>query len=55
MSVSLPAWQPSRRSLRRLSYPLTVADAVETGDIIPLFQAISAVIYQALLMLLDYL
>jgi len=38
-----------------LSDPLTVADAVETGEITPLFQAISAVIYQALLTILDYL
>jgi len=38
-----------------LSDPLTVADAVETGDITPLFREISAVIYQALLTILDYL
>lgn len=38
-----------------LSEPLTVADAVETGEIAPLFREISAVIYQALLTLLDYL
>jgi len=38
-----------------LSDPLTVADAVETGEIAPLFQEIAAVIYQALLTLLDYL
>jgi hypothetical protein len=38
-----------------LSDPLTVADAVETGEIGPLFQEIAAVIYQALLTLLDYL
>jgi hypothetical protein len=38
-----------------LSDPVTVADAVETGEITPLFQEIAAVIYQALLTLLDYL
>jgi len=38
-----------------LSDPVTVADAVETGEIAPLFQAVAAVIYQALLTLLDYL
>ena len=38
-----------------LSDPVTVADAVETGEIAPLFQEIAAVIYQALLTLLDYL
>jgi hypothetical protein len=38
-----------------LSDPVTVADAVETGEIAPLFNEIAAVIYQALLMLLDYL
>jgi hypothetical protein len=38
-----------------LSNPVTVADAVETGEIAPLFQEIAAVIYQALLTLLDYL
>jgi hypothetical protein len=38
-----------------LTDPLTVADAVETGEIAPLFQEIAAVIYQALLTLLDYL
>jgi hypothetical protein len=38
-----------------LSDPLTVADAVETGEIGPLFREIAAVIYQALLTLLDYL
>ena len=37
-----------------LSDPVTVADAVETGEIAPLFQEIAAVIYQALLTLLDY-
>jgi hypothetical protein len=38
-----------------LSDPVTVADAVETGEIAPLFTQIAAVIYQALLTLLDYL
>ena len=38
-----------------LSDPVTVADAVETGEITPLFNEIAAVIYQALLVLLDYL
>ena len=38
-----------------LSDPVTVADAVETGAIAPLFTEIAAVIYQALLTLLDYL
>jgi len=38
-----------------LSDPVTVADAVETGEVTPLFQEIAAVIYQALLTLLDYL
>ncbi|MSO57399.1 MAG: hypothetical protein EXQ55_10855 [Acidobacteria bacterium] len=38
-----------------LSDPFTVADAVETGDITPLFREITAVIYQALLTILDYL
>ena len=38
-----------------LSDPVTVADAVETGEIAPLFQQIMAVIYQTLLTLLDYL
>lgn len=38
-----------------LSDPVTVADAVETGEITPLFQQIMAVIYQTLLTLLDYL
>lgn len=38
-----------------LSDPVTVADAVETGEIAPLFRQIAAVIYQALLTLLDYL
>ena len=38
-----------------LSDPVTVADAVETGEIAPLFTEIVAVLYQALLTLLDYL
>ena len=38
-----------------LSDPLTVADAVETGEIAPLFQELAAAIYQALLTILDYL
>ena len=38
-----------------LSDPVTVADAVETGEIAPLLNEIAAVIYQALLVLLDYL
>jgi len=38
-----------------LADPITVADAVETGEISPLFNEIAAVIYQALLTLLDYL
>lgn len=38
-----------------LSDPVTVADAVETGEIAPLFQQIMAVIYETLLTLLDYL
>jgi len=38
-----------------LSDPVTVADAVESGEIAPLFQQIMAVIYQTLLTLLDYL
>ena len=38
-----------------LSDPVTVADAVETGEIARLFAEIAAVIYQALLTLLDYL
>lgn len=37
-----------------LADPITVADAVETGEISPLFNEIAAVIYQALLTLLDY-
>ena len=38
-----------------LADPLTVADAVETGDVTPLFKEMAAAIYQALLWLLDYL
>jgi hypothetical protein len=38
-----------------LTDPITVADAVETGEMYPLFNEIVAVIYQALLTLLDYL
>jgi hypothetical protein len=38
-----------------LSDPVTVADAVETGEIAPLFKEIAAVMYEALLWLLDYL
>jgi hypothetical protein len=38
-----------------LSDPLTVADAVETGEMAPLFKEIAAVIYEALFWLLDYL
>ena len=38
-----------------LADPITVADAVETGEVSPLFNEIAAVIYQALLTLLDYL
>lgn len=38
-----------------LSDPVTVADAVETGQIAPLFTAIVSVIYETFLRLLDYL
>ena len=38
-----------------LSDPVTVADAVETGEIAPLFRAVMDVIYQAILTILDYL
>ena len=38
-----------------LSDPITVADAVETGEVTPLFSALAAVLYQAFLNLLDYL
>jgi hypothetical protein len=38
-----------------LSDPVTVADAVETGEVTPLFLALASVLYQAFLNLLDYL
>ena len=38
-----------------LSDPITVADAVETGEVTPLLAELVNVIYQALLSLLDYL
>jgi hypothetical protein len=38
-----------------LSDPITVADAVETGEMTPLLRELVSVIYQALLSLLDYL
>jgi len=38
-----------------LSDPVTVADAVETGEVTPLIRELANVIYQALLGLLDYL
>jgi hypothetical protein len=38
-----------------LSDPVTVADAVETGEIAPLISVLANVIYQAFLNLLDYL
>lgn len=38
-----------------LSDPVTVADAVESGEVSPLFIELAAVIYQAFLSLLDYL
>ncbi len=38
-----------------LSDPVTVADAVESGEVSPLFVELAAVIYQAFLSLLDYL
>ena len=38
-----------------LSDPVTVADAVETGEIAPLFRAVMEAIYQAILTILDYL
>ena len=38
-----------------LSDPITVADAIETGDITPLVKELLNVIYQAFLTLLDYL
>lgn len=38
-----------------LSDPITVADAVETGEVAPLLTELANAIYQALLNLLDYL
>ncbi len=38
-----------------LSDPVTVADAVESGEVSPLVVELAAVIYQAFLSLLDYL
>jgi len=38
-----------------LTDPVTVADAVETGEVSPLFLALAGVLYQAFLNLLDYL
>jgi hypothetical protein len=38
-----------------LSDPVTVADAVETGELAPLITELANAIYQALLNLLDYL
>lgn len=38
-----------------LSDPVTVADAVEGGQVTPLLSELAGVIYQALLNLLDYL
>ena len=38
-----------------LSDPVTVADAVETGEVLPLVTELANAIYQALLSLLDYL
>jgi multidrug resistance efflux pump len=38
-----------------LSDPVSVADAIETGEIAPLVAQLASVIYQALLNLLDYL
>jgi len=38
-----------------LSDPVTVADAVETGEMAPLVTELAHAIYQALLNLLDYL
>jgi hypothetical protein len=38
-----------------LSDPVTVADAVDTGQMAPLFVELASVIYQAFLNLLDYL
>jgi hypothetical protein len=38
-----------------LTDPITVADAVETGEVAPLIAELANAIYQALLNLLDYL
>lgn len=38
-----------------LSDPVTVADAVETGEVTPVLAELANVIYQALVGLLDYL
>lgn len=38
-----------------LNDPVSVADAVETGEMAPLLTQLANVIYQALLNLLDYL
>ena len=38
-----------------LSDPVTAADAVETGEIAPLFKEVMEAIYQAILTILDYL
>ena len=38
-----------------LSDPVTVADAVQTGEIAPLFKEVMETIYQAILTILDYL
>jgi hypothetical protein len=38
-----------------LSDPVTVADAVETGEVTPVLVELANVIYQALVGLLDYL
>ena len=38
-----------------LNDPVSVADAVETGEMTPLIAELANVIYQALLSLLDYL
>jgi predicted benzoate:H+ symporter BenE len=38
-----------------LSDPVTVADAVETGEVAPLLTELANALYQALLNLLDYL
>jgi hypothetical protein len=38
-----------------LTDPITVADAVETGEVAPLVTELAKVLYQAFLSLLDYL